>query len=145
MSEWPNIASHHVFVTRFSITVFKVLHILVESLILLHWIRSYVLKFIKMSVKDVNFKGHPAAHFTVDFYQRLNKFYIVCVLVVSQEPWNHRYKTVSRWFLHLSQFLGEFLALYNLLYLWSDVDTGVRVSLRQPRGKCLRYLKAADS
>ena len=45
------------------VVAFKVQYILVEALALLLRVRSHVvLEFIKMSVKDMDFEGHPAAH-----------------------------------------------------------------------------------
>jgi hypothetical protein len=49
----------------------------VEAPALLLRMRSRVLEFIKMSVKNMDLEGHSAAHFAVVLHQSLNQLHIV--------------------------------------------------------------------
>ncbi|XP_076330390.1 uncharacterized protein LOC143236043 [Tachypleus tridentatus] len=54
-----------------------------------------------MSIKDMDFQGHPAAHFAVVLHQNINKFNIIFGLVIAQEDLNHCDKAVPSFFLFL--------------------------------------------
>ncbi|MBN3271194.1 RPR1B protein, partial [Polyodon spathula] len=84
----------------FSHHVFKVQYILVEALALLLRVRSHVvLEFIKMSIKDIDFEGHPTTHCAVVLHQSLNQLHIVFGLVIAQGAPNHCDKAVPSRFL----------------------------------------------
>ena len=68
----------------------------------------------------MDFEGHPAAHGAEVLHQSLNQLHIVFGLVIAQEAPNHCNKAVPSRFLHPSEPLVKFLALHDLLYLWSD-------------------------
>lgn len=81
---------------RSFITAFKIQHIPVDALALLIWVRSHILlELIKMSVRDAEFEGHPAAHFDIILH--------------------HCDEAVLRRFLRPSELLGEFFALFKTL------------------------------
>ena len=62
----PNIVSHHVFMIRSLIAIFRDQYILVPAVTLLLCVYYYVLfTFIKIYIKDIDFQGYPAAHFTL--------------------------------------------------------------------------------
>src|SRR5258705_2748031 len=67
----PNVVSQHVLVVLSLVTAFKVQYILVEALALLLRVRSQV-ELIKMSIKDMDFEGHPTAHYAVVLHQSLS-------------------------------------------------------------------------
>ncbi|XP_078470507.1 uncharacterized protein LOC144732790 isoform X2 [Lampetra planeri] len=118
-----------------SAAAFKVQYILVEALALLLRVRSHVLlECIKMSIKDVDFEGHHS-------HQSLNQLHIVFELVIAQEATKHCDKAVPSRFLLTSELLGEFMALQDLLYLWSDEDTGFDLCLSQLREEVLKVLE----
>src|SRR5258705_9545928 len=120
-----NVVCHHVIVVLPLVTAFKVRYILVEALALLLRVRSQVLlEFIKMRIKDMDCEGHPAAHCATVLHQSLNQLHIVFGLVIAQAAPNHYGKAVPSCFLLTSELLGEFIALQDHLYLWSDEDTG---------------------
>lgn len=102
--------------------------------------RTHVLEFIKLCLKDMDFKGHPAAQFTVVFHQGLNMFHIDFGLVIPQESLKHCNKAGSRCFLRPCEFLEEFRH-YNHLYLCSDEDTGLDYCHRQLRKKVLKVIQ----
>ena len=93
-----------------------------------------------MGVNDTDFEGHPAAHFAIVLHQSLNQLHIVVDLVIAQEALNHCDKAVPSCFLLPSELLWEFLALQDLLYLWSDEDTGFDLCLRQLKEEVLKVL-----
>ena len=69
---------------------------------------------IKMSVKDMDFEGHPAAHGAVVLHQSLNQLHIVFGLVIAQEAPNYCDKAVPSHFLHPSDFLGN--SLHSMIF-----------------------------
>lgn len=85
-------ANLHLFV---HIVVFRVQYILMEAPILVLSVRSYVLlELIKMSIKNMEFERHPAAHYVVVLHQILNQLHIIFGFVIAQEAPNHCDKTV---------------------------------------------------
>lgn len=76
-----------------------------------------------MSVIYMYFEGETAAHFAVVLHQDLNKLYIEFGLVVPHQVQNQFNKAYLRCLLRPSQVLVEFLALDDILYLWSDEET----------------------
>ena len=68
---------------------------MVEALTLLLGVCPYVLiKLIKLSVKDMDFEGHPATHLAVVCHQGFNKHHIVFSLAIPQEAKNHCDKAI---------------------------------------------------
>lgn len=111
------------------------------ALTLLLRVCSHVLEFNKISIKDMDFEGHPTAHFVTVVHKILNQLHIVFGLVIAQEASNHCSKAVPNHFLFPTELLGEFLALQDLLYLRYDEGTGFHLYLRQLREEILKVLR----
>lgn len=77
-----------------------------------------LLEFIKMSIEDTVFEGHYAVHFVIVLHYGLDKSFQPCD---SPEPLQQSCSTLPS--PSSIDLLGEFIALYYCLYLWSDKDT----------------------
>lgn len=79
---------------------------------------------LNISIKDMDSERHPAAHCTAVLHHNLKQLHTIFGSVIAQETLNHCDKAAPSCFLLPGELLGEFLALQDLLYLWSDKDTG---------------------
>lgn len=58
------------FITGSLVVTFKILHVLMKTLSLLHRIGTFILfEAMKVSIKDMYFEGYSAAHFSIIFNQ----------------------------------------------------------------------------
>ena len=113
------------------VPAFKVQYILMEAFALLLRVRSHVLEFIKMSIKDMDLAGHPATHYAIVPCQRLHQLKVVFGHVIAQETTNHCAQAIPIRYLTTTEHLEKFVALQDLAYLWSNENTCFYLCFRQ--------------
>lgn len=94
-------------------------------------------KFIKMSIKYMDFEGHPAVCCATVLHQSLNQLHMA---LWSPEPW---WQSCSIPLSPSSELPGELLAFHDLLYLSSNKDT--KFDFCQLRKEVLMVLEGTES